>query len=301
MEEVVVVVMAIGMTFALIVRVASPGNRALPKTFVSQTHQHCSSFSPVPLERSLLSTTSPTLSSNPTPIGRSWIIHWNLTMPRIRGKLRRGAVWYTTESRRKRKENFEKAMAMAARRRRERPRTPPMAVVKEVIPEGGLESPPEHTLFMVPENWNPRSHFGSVSIPQTASGTRNHRDISVERYYSPCYVEEEVPPEPTRGAEGHKTQEAKAATSEEFMDSHRPEQPPSVDWGYLNLVFEMRNLLEDQVFCIARLEQRLNMFFAAHSRATPKKQCPTCSRAYSFLARWRHSAVDDNHPGSEVI
>jgi hypothetical protein len=114
-------------------------------------------------------------------------------------------------------------------------------------------------------------------------------------------VEEEAPPEPTREAEGHNAQGAKAATSEEFVDSNRPEQPPSMDWDYLNLLFEMRNLLEDQVFRIARLEQRLDMFFAAHSRATPKKQCPTCARAYSFPARWKHSAVDDTHPGSEVI
>jgi hypothetical protein len=97
-------------------------------------------------------------------------------------------------------------------------------------------------------------------------------------------VEEEVPPEPTKEAKGqaqarqrHKTQEAEAATSEEFMEIHRPEQPPSVDWGYLNLVFEMRNMLEDQIFRLARMDQRLDMFFAAHSRTLPKKQCLTCT------------------------
>jgi hypothetical protein len=228
-------------------------------------------------------------------------------MPRARGKPRRGAAWYTAESRRKRKENFEKAMAMAARRRRNRPRTPPMAYVEEVIPEGGLESPPEHTLFMVPENWNPSSNFGSDSKPPPASSTLDPHATSAEKPYSPCYVEEEVPPEPTKEAEGqaqarqrHKKQEAEAATSEELMDSHRPEQPPSVDWGYLNLVFEMRNMLEDQIFRLARMDQRLDMFFAAHSRTPPKKQCPTCARAYSFPARWRHSEDEDKHPGSEV-
>lgn len=71
-------------------------------------------------------------------------------------------------------------------------------------------------------------------------------------------MEEEVPPEPTKEAEEperarhrHRTQEAEAATSEELMDSHHPEQPPSVDWGYLNLVFEIRNKLEDQIFRLA--------------------------------------------------
>jgi hypothetical protein len=217
-------------------------------------------------------------------------------MPRARGKPRRGAAWYAAESRRKRKEKFEKAMAIAARRRKNRPRTPPMAYVEEVIPEGGLPSPPEHTLFMVPENWNPSSSFGSDSKRQPASNVLDPSTATTEKPYSPCYVEEEAPPEPTKEAEEpgrarhrHRTQEAEAATSEEFMDSHRPEQPPSVDWGYLNLVFEIRNKLEDQIFRLARMDQRLDMFFAAHSRASSKKQCPTCARAYSFPARWRHS------------
>jgi hypothetical protein len=166
------------------------------------------------------------------------------------------------------------------------------AVVEEVIPDEGLESPPEHTLFTVPDNWNPRSHFGLVSTPGMASGTSNQGDNSIERPYAPCYVEEEVPPEPTRGDAGDKAQGATADTSHA--------QPPSVDGGYLNLIFDMRNLLEDQVFRIVRLEQRLDMFFSVHSRATPKKQCPTCARAYAFPARWRHTPVDDTHPGSEV-
>jgi hypothetical protein len=104
---------------------------------------------------------------------------------------------------------------------------------------------------------------------QMVSSTRNQGDSNTERPYSLCYVKEEVPLEATRGAAGYKTQGATTTTS--------LEQPPSVDEGYINLIFDMRNILEDQVFRIARLEQRLDMFFAAHSRATPKKQCPTCA------------------------
>jgi hypothetical protein len=125
--------------------------------------QNCSSLSPISLEQWQHSATSPTLRSRTTFRESTQAIHRTPTMPRARGKPRRGAAWYTAESRRKRKENFEKAMAMAAKRRRNRPRTPPMAYVEEVIPEGGLESPPEHTLFMVPENWNPSSNFGRIA------------------------------------------------------------------------------------------------------------------------------------------
>jgi hypothetical protein len=38
------------------------------------------------------------------------------------------------------------------------------------------------------------------------------------------------------------------------------EQPPLVDASYINLIFDMRNLIEDQNFRMARLEQRLDMF-----------------------------------------
>jgi hypothetical protein len=228
-------------------------------------------------------------------------------MPRARGKPRRGAAWYTTESRRKRKENFEKAMAMAAKRRRNRPRTPPMAYVEEVIPEGGLESPPEHTLFIVSDNSNPHPNFGPDSKPPPASTMLEPHATISETPYSPCYVEEEVPPKPTREAEmqehtrqWHTNQEAEATTFEGLMDNHRPEQPPSVDWGYLNLIFEMRSMLEDQIFRLARMDQRLDMLFAAHSRTLPKKQCPTCAQAYSFPAGWRQSEDEDKRAGSKV-
>jgi hypothetical protein len=119
-------------------------------------------------------------------------------MPRGRGKPRRGAAWYAAESWRKRKGKFEKAMAIAARRRKNRPCTPPMEYVEEVIPEGGLPSPPEHTLFMVPENWNPSMSFGSYSIRQPASNVLDPSTATIEKPYSPCYVEEEAPPEPTK-------------------------------------------------------------------------------------------------------
>ena len=84
------------------------------------------------------------------------------------------------------------------------------------------------------------------------------------------------------------------------MDSHCPEQPPSVDWGYLNLVFEMRNMLEDQIFRLARMDQRLDMLFTTHSRTLPKKQCPTCAQAYALPAGWKQQEDKDKCAGPKV-
>jgi hypothetical protein len=177
------VAIVVSIMLGLIVNIATPGRREHPRTPVSQKHWHCSKLARVRLERPLrLAALSPCN-----------------TMPRIRGTPRRGAAWHAAKSRRKRKADFEKAIAVAARRRRMRG----MAIVEEVIPDEGIESPPAHTLFTVPENWHPRSHFGLDSTPGMASGTSYQGDNRKEEPYSPCYVEEEAPPEPTRADTGH--------------------------------------------------------------------------------------------------
>jgi hypothetical protein len=211
-----------------------------------------------------------------------------ITMPRLRGTPRRGAAWYAAKSRRKRKEAFEKALAIATRRRRMRGK----AIVEEVLPEAGQENPPEYTWFTAPGHWNSRSCFGVDSTSGMAGVQCNPDDSGNEAPYTPCYVEEEAPPEPTRLDPATHAPEARGDTS--------PTQPPPPHTDYLSLLFDVRHLLADQVFRIERLEQRLDLFFAAHSRATPKKQCPTCARAYVFPARWRHTEAADALLGSEV-
>jgi hypothetical protein len=189
-------------------------------------------------------------------------------MPRIRGRSRRGAAWYAAQSRRKRKETFERAIAMATRRRRQRHRRPPREFDEEKTPAAGSDTQLEHTLFDAHANWHPCMTFGLAGPSQPAEDFPEE-----ERPYTPCYVVEELPPEFTRAAEVRNDQNEKEATTEERADTNCPEQHNSVDWDLLSLLFEIRKLLDDQVFRMARLEQRLDMFYAAHSRAAPKKQC----------------------------
>jgi hypothetical protein len=189
-------------------------------------------------------------------------------------------------------------MAIAARRRRTRSRLPPKAYEEEVSLQADLPSHSGHTLFVALDNWNPSSSLGSHCTRQPESNEPGPSTAIAEQPYSPCYVVEEAPPEPTKETteaeqerQQHCAKVADAATSEEFRDSHRWEQPSAEDWGYLNLIFEIRDKLDDQIFRLERMDQRLDMFFAAHSRASSKKQCPTCARTYSFPARWRHSEI----------
>jgi len=209
-------------------------------------------------------------SKQPNGLGASEL---GTAMPRLRGTPRRGAAWYAAKSRRKRKEAFEKAMVIARRRRRSRG----SAIIEEAPPDERQEDLPAYTWFSIPGHWNSGLNDGADSMAVATEGL-GHADN--EAPYTPCYVEEEAPPEPTQ------------------PDPVTQSSPPHAD--YLSLLFEVRHLLADQVFRIERLEQRMDLFFAARSRATPKKQCPTCARVYVFPARWRHTEAADALLGSEV-
>jgi hypothetical protein len=221
--------------------------------------------------------------SIPEEIGNStrvWQFHQTYTMPRLRGTPRRGAAWYAAKSRRKRKQQFEAALAMATRRRKARLRTPPMAYVVEEIPEGGIpESIPEHLLFTVPENWRPPSDFNPARWPFFGGDNTDPQVGSSEALPPPCYIEEEIPPkEEKEMPKGH---------DQNPSEGSGQDQEPSTPWDCLSLIFEIRSLMGDHNFRLARIEQRMDMYFAAHSRTHPRRQCPTCARAYAFPAGWK--------------
>jgi hypothetical protein len=130
----------------------------------SQVNQRSGDSSPVSLPPEQSSAPSPLRKSNTTGTRSIVNPHCILAMPRIRGRPRRGAAWYAAASRRKRKAQFEAAMAIVTRRRRHssrhstRPRTPPMAYVEEVVPDEGPPSPPAK-VFNPPDNWQSTTGF----------------------------------------------------------------------------------------------------------------------------------------------
>ena len=230
--------------------------------------------------------------ATPTPF---CILGTQPDMPRIRGRPRRGAAWYAAESRRKRKAIFERALAIASRRRKLKLRAPPPVVVEEVIPPDGPPNPPELFSSAIPKNWNSGIHHGSPVRYQPVVTGPDTSAVLEDWIYTPCYVVEEIPPaatEATADAEQeHQLQQPKETEggNEENAANYRQEPPPEANWDLLNLVFDVRGKMEDLTFRLAQINQRLDMFFAAHSRAAPKKQCPTCARTYTFPARWRHT------------
>jgi hypothetical protein len=110
------------------------------------------------------------------------------TMPRLRGKSRRGAAWYRAESRRKRIQKFEKALTLASIRRRRRSWSTPMAIVEQVSPEEAMQCQP--LVAKVEEHrMPPEAHLG------------RHGADNEEDFPPPCIVEEEIPPADTTGME----------------------------------------------------------------------------------------------------
>jgi hypothetical protein len=262
-----------------ITRAAAPKGNSVQQSSISLVYSNRGTLPPVPLAQNQHSA--------------STLLNRNSAMPRIRGTPRRGAAWYAAESRRKRKKDFERAMAIVARRRRTRARLTTKEQREAASLQANPPSPPGHTLLMASRSQIPSTSLSSPSTRQPAC-----HEPSAEQPYSPCYIIEEAPPEPTTettGAEHECLQhdaKAEAETAkEESRHSHRQEQPAAADGGYLDLLFDIRNMLADQTFRLERMEQRLDMFFAAHSRASTKKQCPTCARPYSFPARWRHMEI----------
>jgi hypothetical protein len=108
------------------------------------------------------------------------------TMPRLRGKSRRGAAWYRAESRRKRIQKFERALALASIRRKRSPWSPPMAIVEEISLEEAMQSHPP--IAQAEEHRPP---------PEAYLG--RHSAASEEDLFPPCIVEEEATPGDTTG------------------------------------------------------------------------------------------------------
>jgi hypothetical protein len=119
-----------------------------------------------------------------------------IPMPRERGKPRRGAAWYAFDARRKRQQRFERALSMARTQlvhKVRKPRTPPMAYVEEIFPEEPIQVPPEHLLFIVPDNWNPPTCFpGEVTMEATGAQQNHHRGADQMEEPPTCYIEEET-------------------------------------------------------------------------------------------------------------
>jgi hypothetical protein len=206
-----------------------------------------------------------------------------LIMPRARGRPRRGAGWYAADSRRKRHKRFERALVLAKKKRPREAKaadSPPRTYVEEIP---SMELPhdfSESRMFTVPDNWNPPACIGAEAPPPRPREAHGPSDAPTEEFAT-CLVEEELP----EGNNELKPQRTQHAHQETDAEQKSPPPPPLLHPEHLNLIFEVRSMVDDQIFRAVRVNQRLDMLYAAYSSATPRRQCPTCAQLYAIPVR----------------
>jgi hypothetical protein len=75
------------------------------------------------------------------------------------------------------------------------------------------------------------------------------------------------------------------------------DQPPLLHPEHLELIFDVRSMVDDQIFRAIRINQCLDMIYAAYSNTSPRHQCPTCAQVYAILVRRGKNGDDDENTG----
>jgi hypothetical protein len=125
-----------------------------------------------------------------------------LTMPRVRGRPRRGAGWYAADSRRKRHQRFARAMLLARKKRRGGAtvaNSPPRTYIEEDLSITLPLDFSESRMFVVPDNWDPPTSFGHTPTAPNL-GNSPAPAIAPSATFAACLVEEE-PPESIAGVQ----------------------------------------------------------------------------------------------------
>lgn len=200
-------------------------------------------------------------------------------MPRLRGRPRRGAGWYAAASRRKRHREFQATVTLARRRRR---RTilaadePPGTIVQEDF--SALMPPDFSEARMVTffDDWDPLTHsFRLRTAPRGLTSLDSCAIVPSDPSTETCFIEEEQWTK-TEG-EQRKNKEPAADTGGLGRDDITPLLPEQ-----LQLIFEVRGLVDDQIYRAVCTSQRLDMLFAAYSTDSSKHVCPTCAQPFAI-------------------
>jgi hypothetical protein len=142
----------------------------------------------------------------------------------------------------------------------------------------------ESRMFVVPDNWDPPTRFGTRQLLPIWATFHSQPPLRVKST------------RPAWWRRSHRTSllgsrstglplDCKTRGPEPSRDGMEPERnsPPSPSLlhpEHLKLIFEVRSLVDDQVFRAMRVSQRLDMLYAAYSKATPRRQCPTCAQPF---------------------
>jgi hypothetical protein len=161
------------------------------------------------------------------------------------------------DSRRKRHKRFERALVLAKRKRR-RDTIATNSTLRTYIEEiMTMELPPNFSgirMFIVPDNWNPPVCIEAAAPPPSLRETHGPSDAPNEEFTT-CLVEEDLlerntDSHPKRKTWGHQKTDAKPKS---------PPPPPLLHPEHLNLIFEVRSLVDNQIFRDVYVSQCLDI------------------------------------------
>jgi hypothetical protein len=138
-------------------------------------------------------------------------------------------------------------------------------------------------MFTVPDNWDPLTSFAApaaLSRPTRLPGS----SAAPNDEYTTCVVEEEPPSSYTGLQASAEGPENKQEVKETYKEPEAPASPSLLHPKLLQLIFEVRSLVDDQLFRAVCVSQHLDMLYATYSNATPRQQCPTCSQPFAIPA-----------------
>jgi hypothetical protein len=265
----------------------------------------------------------------------SWLICLHLqllcsfTMARKRGRPRRGAAWEAHKAQRRRKEQLERALALATSILRKKARAEKLARlatiaepgvgcsrdVKEnasgALQEAGIEE--EFPPCIVVED--PFMEDLSI-IEKTRAATHREecRPTPTLVDDTPGCIVEEIPWPGDDNCSCHNTQVNEAGTKGAEVDAEQrvfdAGSGAAVDVGgsmhgslireeHLALMFDLRGHLSDLEHRALLMGQRMDMLLDAFSNAPAKRKCPLCAQAFAILAgTTRQTGEDDRSPGT---
>jgi hypothetical protein len=255
----------------------------------------------------------------------------SLTMARKRGRPRRGAAWDARKAQRRRREQLERALALATSIIRKKARAEKRALLATIAepgagcsrdaktntPEDGqdagteeefppcvvVEDPFMEDLTMVEKN---------RATEATLQETRTPLPTQVD--YIPGCIVEEIPWPGDDNVSSYDFQAkeagtagAKVAVEQRELDVGSGVATDSVDVGgslhgsllreeHLSLVFDLRGHLSDLELRARTMGQSLDMLLDAFSNAPAKRKCPLCTQAFAIPAGFTWQKDEDDRP-----
>jgi hypothetical protein len=232
------------------------------------------------------------------------------TMPRKRGTPRRGSAWYASKEQRLKKEQLERALAIATALMRKRARAEEAALLSTIAEQGGGCSSMNTTTL---EGSNEELYPACIveedptlaDLPpmelMSEIGSLRGEDCNFAPggdAFPPACIVEEIPRPELDDAVDAGIATAKEGCWEDGQHYARSEDVgggvhgPLLREEHLSLVFEIRSHLADLEYRASLMSQRLHVLLDAYSGAPARRKCPCCAQYFAFPA----GPTDDRSP-----